>query len=57
MTFSIVSKYFKAAYGFIPDTSQMTFEGNPWRFSSFTADIVLVLSLTIFIKILGWSGS
>jgi hypothetical protein len=36
--------------------SQMTFEGNTWRLSSFEADILRVPSLTIFIKVLGWSG-
>jgi hypothetical protein len=35
----------------------MTFEGNTWRLSSFIADIVLVLSMTVFIKVIGCSGS
>jgi hypothetical protein len=30
--------------------SQMTFEGNTWRLSSFIAEIFLVLCLIIFIK-------
>jgi hypothetical protein len=36
---------------------QMVSEGKTWRLSSFAGDIVRVLSLTIFIKVLGWSGS